>query len=352
MKKVIIDKSYKHKTHRNFLMRMFIMRQLGTTLCFISYVTVIRDMNYPSWVIVIMVVNAFVWPSWAFYWNSRQSSSVPAEYRALIIDAFFGGIWIAMMGINPFPSIMTITILIADRYSAGGFRLIRKVILAIIAGFVLTWFPLDCPTNWVFKEHIIWATLPLATVYLLGLSIMLRNIFVQLENKTKELEQLALTDVRLQIANRRHFERSMDEIFESTNKAKKLSAYLLLIDIDHFKQVNDKYGHEIGDEMLMAISTVIRQTVGINDIPARFGGDELAIIAFRNSLSEVQQLAEKILQQVQLIKLLEHDDFLLTASIGIASASKIQNATEWFRKADQALYQVKRAGRNGIFVHS
>ncbi|KAA8731175.1 diguanylate cyclase [Acinetobacter qingfengensis] len=349
MSKVIIDQSYKRKIHRSFLLRMFIMRQLGTSLCFLSISSVLVEMNYPSWVLFLLGVNALLWPSIAYFCSSNHPYPIKTEYRLLSLDGLAAGVWVAVMGLSPFPSLIILAILLADRYAAGGLRLLKNVVITLTLGFFVTWIILGFPINFKFQPHTVLMTLPLATIYLLALSVVLRQIFVTLEQKTKELEQLALTDTRLQIANRRHFESCIEEIFNQDNK-KRHTAYLLIIDIDHFKRVNDNYGHEIGDALLMTISTIIRKTVNTHDIPARFGGDELAIIAFRNNVMDIKYLAEEILKQIHLVKLEGHDSFYLSASIGIAPVGDVATSSEWFRKADQALYHVKRSGRNGIFI--
>ena len=347
MQKMVVDAA-KAKKYQEFIRRMFFMRQLGTILCLISYLSVMVHLYTATWIYVLMLVNTFAWPILAYLYNSRHQNPVRAEYRALSIEGFFAGVWIALMGINPFPTIITITIVLSDRFSVGGVRLISKVILLMFIGFISTWLLAGRPIFWNFKPEIIISSLPLATIYILALSFMLRQMLEKLKIKTDQLEKIALNDPRLQIANRHYFETKVNGLFKHPDSQKKAHAYLLLIDIDNFKQVNDQFGHETGDELLLALAEVIRSTVSPADLPARFGGDELAILVFRERLAEVHELAEQILNKTRRIRLQGQQQTVFSVSIGIACAENLNDATEWLRKADQALYQVKRSGRNNI----
>lgn len=122
----------------------------------------------------------------------------------------------------------------------------------------------------------------------------------------------------------------------------------MLLDVDRFKSVNDTFGHEAGDFLLAEISALLRDNVGIKDIPARFGGDELGVIVRDADDDTIVVLAEKLKSQIALIQLPASADFQCSVSVGIAAAIKAQSIHEWLRFTDEALYQVKRAGRNGI----
>jgi diguanylate cyclase (GGDEF)-like protein len=127
-------------------------------------------------------------------------------------------------------------------------------------------------------------------------------------------------------------------------------AWLMLLDVDHFKQVNDTYGHEAGDFLLTEISALLRDSVGLKDVPARFGGDELCVIVRDADEASILLLAEQIRQGIALLRLPASSTFQCSVSIGIAAARDAASIHEWLRCADEALYQVKRAGRNNVQI--
>lgn len=193
----------------------------------------------------------------------------------------------------------------------------------------------------------VWWSLPLATIYLMSLSVLTRNLAIQLIDKNHEYERIALIDPRLQIPNRRLFEQRLATTFAQTQNSS-VTAHLLLLDVDYFKHINDNYGHDEGDYFLSQMSDLLRQMSGPEDTLARFGGDELAIIVMNRSDEDVIQLAQNIQSAVQQIRLSTDLAFFTTVSIGIASSESAQSVSDWFCVADKALYLVKRHGRNGI----
>jgi diguanylate cyclase (GGDEF)-like protein len=134
---------------------------------------------------------------------------------------------------------------------------------------------------------------------MIGLSVVSRHLSVRLSKRNREFERIALMDPRLHIPNRRLFEQRLASTFVQTQR-EQASAYLMLLDVDHFKQINDNYGHEIGDYILLEISNILRQTLLASDTPARFGGDELAVIAINYKQDDVCELAQQILEKSQL----------------------------------------------------
>lgn len=117
--------------------------------------------------------------------------------------------------------------------------------------------------------------------------------------------------------------------------------------MDSFKLINDTYGHEAGDLVLSRISTILRECVGEKDIPARFGGDELAVIIYNSNDQIVLSIVHIIQQRIKSLSLSSHKDISCTVSIGISSAKNKNSIIDWFKEADEMLYEVKRNGKNG-----
>lgn len=200
-----------------------------------------------------------------------------------------------------------------------------------------------------FSTQTVRLTLPLASLYLLALSIVSHNLTLTLRQKNRELERIALMDPGLKIPNRRLFERRLESAFLRTQRGEG-KAWLMLLDVDHFKQVNDTYGHEAGDFLLTEISALLRDSVGLKDASVRFGGDELSVIVRDADETRILLLAEQSRQGIALLRLPMSSNYQCSVSIGIAVARDAASIHEWLRCTDGALYQVKHAGRNNVQI--
>lgn len=341
------DDEYLRIRSLRFVRRMFLMRQLGTFLCFFPIMSVLLENGAPKITLAILALNAFLWPAVAYLVSSRSKDLIKVEQRSLTIDAVWGGLWVALMGISPMPAFIILAIQISDRYAAGGWKQLRPALLAFSLTFISVWSITGYPIRLTFSPQTVWLTLPLATLYLVALSVLSRQLTVRLRDKSREFERVALLDPRLHIPNRRLFEQRLSSAWLQSQRGA-LTAWLMLLDVDNFKQVNDTYGHEVGDFLLAEISEALRDVINVKDVPARFGGDELAVIVNNGHPREIFQLAGKILKRVEKIRLPCDEAYRCTVSIGITSAKSAASASEWLRYADHALYETKRAGKNGF----
>lgn len=330
-----------------FVRRMFAMRQLGTFLCFLPILSVLMEQGKSLGACGLLFINAFVWPYIAYRLALNSQDATGRERNNLTLDAAFGGIWVGLMALSPLPSFVIIAVLISDRYSAGGWSQLIAAFQAFLFSFALVWALEGAPIETEFSTRTVWLTLPLATGYLLALSVVSHNLTLSLRKKNSELERIALMDPGLKIPNRRLFERRLESEFLRTKRGEG-NAYLMLLDVDHFKHVNDTFGHEAGDFLLAEISGTLRNNVGMKDVPARFGGDELGVIVRDADDVTIIAMAERIKNQIELIRLPASPDYQCSVSIGIAAAREAGSIHEWLRYTDDALYRVKRAGRNGI----
>jgi diguanylate cyclase (GGDEF)-like protein len=174
-----------------------------------------------------------------------------------------------------------------------------------------------------------------------------------LTQKAEMLETLATTDPLTGLFNRRHFLASLDAEWSRFQRYYR-SLSVLMIDIDHFKAVNDRYGHAVGDEAIKAVVAACIEGKRKSDIVGRLGGEEFAVLLPETSLSRARFVAERIRKCVMALQLTtERVSFGLTVSIGIAEASVGMSGVEALMSAaDQALYQAKREGRNRCIAWS
>ena len=161
----------------------------------------------------------------------------------------------------------------------------------------------------------------------------------------KYIEQISLIDYLTQVYNKKYY----DEILETEIYSAKRYQYnlsLLMIDIDLFKDVNDTYGHLVGDKVLKTFANVLRENTRKSDIVSRIGGEEFTIIVSNDSTESVYGFANKIR------KAIENNSFetvgKITVSIGMSSLQKGDTSQTLFKRVDEAMYKAKHNGRNCV----
>ena len=161
----------------------------------------------------------------------------------------------------------------------------------------------------------------------------------------------ARTDPLTNLPNRRAFDEGLARrMAEWRRHGRPLS--ILMVDIDHFKQVNDRHGHQIGDDVLRRIADVLRCTMRESDVVARFGGEEMAVILSGTDSSEACQAAQRVRRAIeQATFVLGGRPLKVTVSVGAAQCDAEENVTRLVKRADDALYAAKQAGRNRAFWH-
>jgi len=334
-----------------FVRRMYLMRILGTFLCFFPILSTLDELDRALWLRVLLTVNAFVWPTLAYLRARNARVPLVAEHQNLLIEAGAGGFWIAMMALNPLPSVVIATILLADRMAAGGVVLMRKAAVIMLSVFAVTWLCTGMDIRPDVSPRTMFATLPLIAIYLLALCTLTDILAAKLRQKSQELERIAMKDPLLDIANRRLLEKRIAWELSRLQNACGDSA-LVFIDLDNFKDVNDRYGHKVGDAMLQTVSQILHVATRSTDTPARLGGDEFVVLLPDTSQEEAVMIAHRIMEATAVITVLPDSKLPLTLSIGVACARPdMEDVDAWLKAADDALYEAKRRGKNQIFAH-
>jgi len=175
-------------------------------------------------------------------------------------------------------------------------------------------------------------------------------------NQVSALRRENILDPLISIYNRRHFDLKLAEEIERA-KRYNFQISMLLLDIDHFKKVNDTYGHYIGDLVLKSLGNLLLKNVRKTDIVARYGGEEIAVIAPHTSLPTAADLAERLRQIVErsiMVPADEQEDrqaVSISVSIGIAGLDQqIVDKQSLIERTDEALYEAKQKGRNRVVV--
>ena len=167
----------------------------------------------------------------------------------------------------------------------------------------------------------------------------------ELEYANMQLSNKASTDELTGIYNRRRIEELMADYIESEENTNK-NICILLIDIDHFKDVNDTYGHEVGDQVLRKVAATIQRHVGLNSVAGRWGGEEFMIAIKNKTMQEALRMAEEIRSAVAN----ENYDPVknLTISVGLIETKPDENIKQVYKRVDDELYNAKKSGRNRV----
>ena len=169
----------------------------------------------------------------------------------------------------------------------------------------------------------------------------------------RELERLATTDGMTGIYNRRHFLALADVEWNRTSRYNRPLSFLIF-DIDYFKSINDRYGHQAGDEVIVHLANLAGSSKRASDVLARIGGEEFALLLPETDLSQAEVIAERLRREIASHPIVTASRPIpATVSIGFAARSpEVSSISQLMRAADQALYEAKRAGRNRIMCLS
>lgn len=181
------------------------------------------------------------------------------------------------------------------------------------------------------------------------LGVIASQVAVSIQNGMmyEKMETMATTDGLTLLTNHRTFQERFAELLDRADRHGREAA-MLLCDVDHFKKVNDTYGHPVGDEVLRQVAAVLRQVVRKVDIPARYGGEEFAVVLEETNLDGAMQLAERIRKDVGALVIdSDKGTFQIAMSIGVSSfPTDGRDRASLIEHADMALYHAKETGRN------
>ncbi len=170
-----------------------------------------------------------------------------------------------------------------------------------------------------------------------------------LRRSLTESEREALTDVLTGLANRKHFDRFISTAAKETMESG-APLSILMLDIDHFKKFNDTWGHQLGDQVLKVVGSVLKGTITETDLPARYGGEEFSVILPGRTLDAAIEIAESVRHKLadrKLVKKSTGENIgTITISIGASRYRLGEAISAFIQRADQALYLAKQSGRN------
>ena len=339
-----------HGAHRardlRFVRRVHRLRTLGLGLGCLCVGSVLRLHGASALWWVALLVNGFVWPHAAWLLAVRSRSPQRTEFRNLLFDSAVGGMWIAVMQFNLLPSVLLAAMLLVDKISVRGPALLLRSLALLAAGCAGTWAILRTPIDIVTPMPVIVACLPFLVLYPLALSLVNYSLARKLARQNQRLDALGRTDGLTGVANRRQgFAQAERELARYHRTAR--PAVLLILDVDRFKAINDRYGHPMGDEVLVVVAETLRGCCRGADAVARYGGDEFMVILSDTELRGAETAAARIRRRLDAQAFDNAPDLHCTLSVGAAEANAETTHVEtWVERADAALYRAKAAGRD------
>ena len=177
-----------------------------------------------------------------------------------------------------------------------------------------------------------------------ALKSKIKNLLQNIDKSIDDLYEIAIRDEKTGLYNNKFFSSIFDMEFSSAKRGEKLS--LLILDIDYFKKLNDKYGHFTGDKILKQVASIIEKQIRKSDTAARFGGEEFIILLPNTSAKKAKKVAERIRKKIKQ----DMKKYNLTVSGGLTDFKKADTKSSMKQRADKALYQAKEKGRNNIQI--
>src|SRR3954470_10923057 len=334
-----------------FVHRMYVTRILGLGAGMLAVGGGLWEAHAPLWLWVILALNGVVWPHLAYRIARLSRDPYRGELHNLMFDSACGGAWVAAIGFNLVPSAVIVAMLAMDKAAVGGVRFLARCFNAQIAAGALValvnnfWLHLDSGFVAVL------ACLPLLLAYPPIIGYNAYRLARRVRQQNDVLATLSTLDGLTRLMNRMHWEQAVATEFQRCRRIGHSSAVLML-DIDHFKAVNDAHGHQVGDAALRAVGTILRDTLRLHDIAGRYGGEEFGVVLPGIDASGAAAIAERIRRKLESSVVEPRHGVRVTASIGYAAlGNHDHDPGAWIARADRALYAAKAAGRNCAMGH-
>lgn len=327
--------------------RIYPYRILGMGLGGLPILLVLHQIAAPAGDYGLLAFTSLLWPHVAWLIAQRSRDPFRAELRSLAVDSALAGFWVPLMHFNALPSVLLLTVATADKISTGvrglWLRAIPGMLMALAAAGLATGFSAQPQTTLA----VLLACLPLLVIHTLAVSLGSYRLVRRVQGQNQQLEALSRVDALTGLPNRRHWQDRAESLLLA-NLRECQPATLLLLDIDHFKKINDQYGHMAGDDVLRGLARLIREHAGSQAQIGRLGGDEFAV-ALPSATIKAIATAEDLRAAAGSISSEAAPDLRCSLSIGIAAASRsTPDLRAWIDAADRALYEAKRTGRNRI----
>ena len=332
--------------------RVYPLRALGMGLAGLVVGVVLWERNAGLAAWLCMAAISFVWPHVAHLLSRRSADPYRAEIRNLLVDSALALVLVTLMHFNLLPSVLLVTLTMVDKITTGirglWARSLPGMAGAAVAGAAFNGFQWAPETS----MPVILACLPVMVLHTLSVSLVSYRLIRRVSRQNQLLDELRRIDALTGLYDRGHWQEQAEATLRR-HHATDEPACLVMLDIDHFKQINDQHGHTVGDEVLRALARIVLSNVRATDCAGRYGGDEFAIVLRGMHLDGATAVAHRIREQVQALQLHDMPGLQFTTSMGVATADHRHSSLRaWTNAADAELYQAKAAGRNRVSASS
>ena len=295
-----------------------------------------------------MVLPAFVWPHVAYLITRHSQDPYRAEARNLLVDSAMAASFVPLIHFNLLPSVLLLTLTMVDKITTGIRGLWARSVPAMLGGGLVG--TLLAGLHWApdTSMRVIVACLPVMALHTISVSVVSYQLIRKTAHQNQLLVELRRVDALTGLFVRGHWQEQAEAALRRHHNTNQ-PACMLMMDIDHFKQINDQHGHTVGDEVIRALAHVARGNVRAVDCAGRYGGDEFAIVLPGMQARDALALAHRIREQTEGVRLRSLPELRITSSIGVAPADHRHSSLRaWIDAADTALYAAKNGGRNRV----
>ena len=328
--------------------RIYRYRVLGMGLGALAMAMVLWELQAGPLRWILCALTGLAWPHLAYQLAKRSADPFKAEQRNLLADSAIAAFWVPLMHFNLLPSVVLVAVTTYDKFSTGIKRLWLYSLPGMLGAGALATLLLRPEPRLESSLLVVIFSLPVIIVHTLAVSVASYRLIRTVARQNRELEAMRRTDAQTGLAARSHWQEQASASLERFHASGE-PACLLMIDIDHFKPINDVHGHTVGDEVIRAVGQVILDCVRAHDHAGRYGGDEFAVVCSGVHADEAQAIAERIRDRIAAVRLRELPELQLTSSIGLAETGRSHiSLRDWINDADTALYRAKHGGRNQV----
>jgi diguanylate cyclase len=323
--------------------------------------------NAPSWVWGVLVVYCGAWPHIAFQMSIRSASPFATERRNVLFDSFAGGFWAVAMAFNVLPSVLLLAALAMNNLATGGARHFGKGVVAHLTGACAGLLIVGLKFQPEPSFMTVLLCVPFLLSYPLLLGVVMYRLSIELSRrkdelvlekrradeanltKTRVLAELASRDELTGLFNRRHMSELLAQHLMACKRAGDGFA-VALVDLDHFKHINDTHGHAVGDSVLRAFAEQAGAAMRVSDTIGRWGGEEFLVIYSGSNAHEAAQGAARLRERVAAaaVTIPGGQPLRFTVSIGLTEHAPFESVDALVERADRAMYQAKSQGRDRV----
>jgi diguanylate cyclase len=324
---------------------MYVPRIIGFVLGAICIGGGLWEVGAPAWVWAALVLHALAWPHLTYLLAARSRDPYRGELRNLMLDSLGGGAWIAAMHFNLAPSVVIVAVQAMDKAAVGGAKFLGRCLVAQVAAAVAVALLFKIEPQLLQSGNVgRLASVPLLFIFPVMVGLTAYQLSRRVRQQNRDLAALSRTDGLTRLPNHTAWLEAVEREFARARREERSMAVLML-DLDHFKAINDQHGHPVGDEVLRGVAEVLAEVLRQHDVPGRYGGEEFGVLLPNCDIAGAEAIAERVRKKIEWASFA--GSLRVTTSIGCAVIQTSDLfAASLIARADRALYAAKAAGRN------